>query len=73
MKRFAITNANARKVVCVDVPDDSLVAYYPNKDLLKVEKQYNVVKVVVRDWFTIVYLAEFPNIYFNSEQFAELN
>jgi len=73
MNSFNIKNANARTVVCVDVPSDNIGSFFPNKNLLKVGQIYNVVKVDVRDWFTNVYLAEFPDVCFNSVQFAELN
>ena len=73
MKGFNIQNSEPRKVRCIDVPDDSLASFFPNKDLLVLGKEYNFEKMIVRNWRTEVFLQEFPDIPFNSVQFAELD
>ncbi len=73
MKSFNILNSEPRKVRCIDVPDDSLTSFFPNKNLLVLGKEYNFVNMIVRNWNTEVFLQEFPNLPFNSVQFAELD
>lgn len=67
-----INNSNKRKVLCISNRKDNMMMYCDNHHLLEVGKEYTVEDVDVHDWYTLVYLEEFPNVEFNSVIFEEM-
>ncbi len=71
MKGLNICNSTPRIVVCAETKEDSF--YFPNGAKLEKGKKYNMVRMEVLAFHTHVYLAEFPNLPFNSVQFGEVS
>lgn len=69
---FDIFNHKPRQVVCVKNQLDGMSVNSIYAHLLEVGNVYTVTDVAVHDWYTVVYLKEFPNHRFNSVQFAEI-
>ncbi len=65
-----ILNSTPRMVVCVQAEKDSF--YFPNGSKLSVGERYNMVGVEISAFHTHVYLAEFPDLPFNSIQLGEV-
>ncbi len=72
MKTLDINNQTPRTIVCNNIPSTNIImGYFTNKEKLTPGKEYHMTKMVVGNWKTEVYLAEFPGIAFNSTMFAE--
>ena len=69
---FDIFNNKPRKVVCAANDLDGMSVNSRYAHLLIVGEVYNVIGVEVHDWYTLVYLKEFPDVGFNSVQFEEI-
>lgn len=70
---FNIWNDKERKVRCVNNEDEGIMVCGYNNHLLEVGKLYTVVDVEVHSWHTLVGLEEFPDEYFNSVLFEEID
>lgn len=69
-----IGDIRQRVVKCVEAQVcKEAAAYFPNAEKLEVGKLYNVFFVEMKDWYTSVYLKEFPNLGFNSLHFDEVD
>lgn len=69
-KEFNIHNKTPREVICIR-NDDNVYGGEDGK-LLEVGAIYHVDGVEVHDWFTVVYITEFPALGFNSVLFEEV-
>lgn len=67
-----IFNNNYRPIKCIRNDEDGLMVASENHHLLKIGEIYHVVDVDVHDWYTVVYLEEFPGVEFNSVVFEEV-
>ncbi len=68
---FNINDSTPRAVRCTTLGIPG--RYFPNRELLVVGRCYNVTKVEKLDWYTKVYLEEFPGSEFNSCHFSEFD
>ena len=71
MFNMNIWNNKRRKVRCISNSDNTWGASGTGH-LLTVNELYTIDNVMPFDWYTIVYLEEFPNIKFNSVLFEEI-
>lgn len=67
-----IRNGTKRKVRCVRNHDDGWWACRNNAHLLTVGEIYNMAFLDVHNWYSEVYLEEFPGKTFNSILFEEV-
>ncbi len=67
-----INNNTPRILICCKVPSDNPMGCFSNAKLLKVGMQYHMTHCQVHDWYTDVYLKEFPGKAFNSVLFEEM-
>lgn len=69
-----LNNTQPRAVVCHNLPSDmdrQPAEAFRNVEKLKEGNVYHMVRMDVYNWHTDVYLAEFPNLVFNSIFFCE--
>ena len=67
-----IFNSAERQVICVSNNDLGMFGFGEDASLLTIGKKYTVKKVRVHSWHTMVTLAEFPDMQFNSVHFEEV-
>ena len=66
-----IYNNRPRKIKCIRNDDDTW-GVNENNHLLEVDKVYTLKSLEVHNWYTVVYLEEFPGVKFNSVSFEEV-
>lgn len=69
---FDIYDSSERRVMCIRNDEDGMMISSENHHLLEIGKEYTVVDVEVHSWYTLVWLAEFPEKTFNSVVFSEI-
>ena len=67
-----IWNKEERKVICVSNKPHQTFDL-ENASLLTIGEEYTVVKIDVHSWHTLVRVREFPDQWFNSVLFEELD
>ena len=68
-----IFDRTERSIVCISNKDLGMDhERRANADKLVVGEIYTLDDVVVEDWYSDVYLKEFPDLYFNSVLFEEI-
>lgn len=67
-----INNVLVRKIKCTSNTDGNFWGCDGNHHLLEVGKEYTLLNMDTRSWHTVVYLAEFPGIPFNSCAFVDM-
>ena len=67
-----IWNSTVREVVCVDNVNDKY-GWNKNAELLTIGQEYTVCGIDIHDWHSVVKLAEFPGLKFNSVLFEEID
>lgn len=68
-----IWNSQPREILCIRNDKGGMIVSSTHNDLLEVGKTYTLVDIEIHNWFTIVWLAEFPGIEFNSVMFEEID
>ena len=70
--RVDIYNNRPRVIKCIRNDSNCFGGGGENHHLLEVGKEYYMERLEVHSWHTIVYIAEFPDIEFNSVVFEEV-
>ena len=71
-KELDIFDSTRRPVKCIKNDKDAMMVSSENHHLLEVGRVYTLIKTIVYNWNTDVFLEEFPGIPFNSVIFEEV-